>query len=432
MPFFCRGGVAPTPPQGPRQKLVSAIAGSGRFAYRSACYAHRMAHFDKFTRATSGRLLAHDLRSLDRDGHSISYGTSCVDASRTHLNYRLDANDNPNARLTERLSEIKVYKRDDVKVLCSWIVTLPTDGSIKQDEERKFFESVHRFLQNKYGAENEICASVHLDETTPHLHYAFVPVVKDKKTGGEKCCANDLITKKHLQTFHTELAQAVSADFGGRRIGILKEETERLGKSQETYFKTVDELKAARSAVESKIEAPTLALTANKRRATAIAAAAEAIEKAAQLESERKRRIETEKKLESLKKKTRQLEKNFLETQVGIAAMRWIRKNDPAKFEEFKRDFVTLSPAERQKRRRAAGREADRKFLERLAIVQRREKALRNTPGLDLIVKRFGWGEETENYIRKQNIVAECPPVFEEKKEHDATRNEQLRRRRGR
>lgn len=389
-----------------------------------------MAHFDKYTRATSGRLLAHDLRALDRTGQAISYGSSCVDASRTHLNYRLDVNDNPNARLTERLSEIKVYKRDDVKVLCSWIVTLPTDGSIKKDEERKFFESVHRFLQKKYGAENEICASVHLDETTPHLHYAFVPVVEDKKTGGEKCCANDLITKKHLRTFHTELASAVSADFGGRRIGILKEETERLGKSQETYFKSVDELKAARSAVESKIEAPTLALTAEKRRAAAIAAAAAAIEKAAQLEEERKRRIETEKKLESLKQKTRQLEKNFLETQAGIAAMRWIRKNDPAKFEEFKRDFVTLSPAERKARKKAAGREADRKFLETLAVVQEREKALRQTPGLDLIVKRFGWGEEAENYIRKQNIVAEYPPASQqEENQHVTTRTEQLQRR---
>lgn len=392
-----------------------------------------MAHFDKFTRATSGRLLAHDLRALDRNGQAISYGSSCVDASRTHLNYRLDANDNPNTKLTERLSEIKVHKREDVKVLCSWIVTLPADGSIKQDEERKFFESVHRFLQNKYGAENEIVAAVHLDETTPHLHYAFVPVVKDKKSGILKCSAKELINKKHLQTFHTELAKAVSDDFGGRRIGILKEETERIGKSQETYFKTVDELKAARSAIESKIEPPAWALTAEKRRAAAIAAAAAAIEQAAQLEVERKRRIETEKKLESLKQKTRQLEKNFLEAQAGIAAMRWIRKNDSEKFEEFKRDFVTLSQAERQKRRRAAGREADRKFLENLSIVQKRENALRKTPGLDLIVKRFGWGEETENYIKKQNIVAEYPPAFkEEKKTNDNTRNEQLRRSGGR
>lgn len=388
-----------------------------------------MAHLDKYTRATSGRLLAHDLRALDRDGQAISYGSSCVDASRTHLNYRLDANDNPNARLTERLSEIKVHKRADVNVLMSWIVTLPQDGSVKKDEERKFFESVHHFLQNKYGAENEICATVHLDETTPHLHYAFVPVVKDKKTGILKCSAKELITKRDLQKFHGELAQAVSADFGGRRVGILKEETERLGKSQDTYLKTVDDLKAARSSIESKIKTPDFAVTPEKRRAAAIAAAAEAIEKAAQLEEERKRHAETQRKLESLQKKTRRLEQQALENKALRDFGRLVAKTEPQRYAEYARDFVTLSQEQRRARRIAAGKEADRKFLERLAIVQKREKALRETPGLDLIVKQFGWGEEAENYIKKQSIVAEYPPVFkEEKKSNDNTRTEQLRR----
>ena len=37
--------------------------------------------------------------------------------------------------------------------------------------------------------ENVISAYVHFDEVTPHMHYAFVPVVEDKKKGGYKLSA---------------------------------------------------------------------------------------------------------------------------------------------------------------------------------------------------------------------------------------------------
>ncbi|WP_250637226.1 plasmid recombination protein [Weissella cibaria] len=32
-------------------------------------------------------------------------------------------------------------------------------------------------MNDRYGQENAVAAVVHYDETTPHLHYAFVPVV---------------------------------------------------------------------------------------------------------------------------------------------------------------------------------------------------------------------------------------------------------------
>nr|WP_271028251.1 plasmid recombination protein [Enterococcus faecium] len=31
-------------------------------------------------------------------------------------------------------------------------------------------------MNERYGQENAVAAVVHSDETTPHLHYAFVPV----------------------------------------------------------------------------------------------------------------------------------------------------------------------------------------------------------------------------------------------------------------
>ena len=40
---------------------------------------------------------------------------------------------------------------------------------------------------------------------TPHMHFAFVPVTEDKKRGGEKVSAKEVITKNDLKTFHTDL-----------------------------------------------------------------------------------------------------------------------------------------------------------------------------------------------------------------------------------
>ena len=42
------------------------------------------------------------------------------------------------------------------------------------------------FLDKRYGKENVVCAVVHYDETTPHLHYAFIPVTFDEKNKKKK------------------------------------------------------------------------------------------------------------------------------------------------------------------------------------------------------------------------------------------------------
>nr|WP_244877090.1 plasmid recombination protein [Carnobacterium mobile] len=79
-------------------------------------------------------------------------------------------------------------KREDVKVGCSWIVTLPSTLKEKNEQDqREFFEKTYAFLTERYGGEkNVLSAQVHNDETTPHLHFAFIPVVWDEKKNNVK------------------------------------------------------------------------------------------------------------------------------------------------------------------------------------------------------------------------------------------------------
>ena len=173
-----------------------------------------MAHLEKYTATAAGHMFAHYDRS-----HSSS--TSNIDESRTHLNYNLAEKDQPLSCLDflhKRMSEIKVLKRANVNVMCDWVVTAPED--LTEEELPVFFDECYKFLNARYGKENVISAPVHMDETSPHLHYNFVPVVKDKKNGKLKLSAKECITRKDLNTFHTDLTKHMTAVFG-RDIGIL-------------------------------------------------------------------------------------------------------------------------------------------------------------------------------------------------------------------
>lgn len=178
-----------------------------------------MAHVEKYTRGAMGSMLAHYNRTK-------ASSTSIIDPSRTHLNYNLAAKDQPYSQydfIHIRLSEIKVHNRKDVNVFCDWIVTAPRE--LNPDEYDLFFRETYDFLCNRYGRENVISAYVHMDETQPHIHFAFVPVAIDKKKNIPKLSAKEVITRRELKSFHTDLSKHMQNVFG-RDIGILNGATE--------------------------------------------------------------------------------------------------------------------------------------------------------------------------------------------------------------
>lgn len=196
-----------------------------------------MAHLEKYTAAATGHMLAH----YDRT-HSSS--TSNIDESRTALNYNLAEKDQPIPALDflhKRMSEIKVLKRANINVMCDWVITAPE--SLTPKELPLFFSECYKFLTERYGKENVITAPVHMDETSPHLHYNFVPVVKDKKKGIPKLSAKECITRKDLNTFHQDLTKHMTTVFG-RDIGILNGATVGGNKTIKQLKQTSENLKA--------------------------------------------------------------------------------------------------------------------------------------------------------------------------------------------
>ena len=171
----------------------------------------------KAKRGVSGNLFDHYERKKN-----IKFKNQDIDKTRSYLNYNLVPDRNLSQReiLNNRLSEVKVLKRDNVNVTCNWVITLPKTIKENSEEEKLFFQESYNFLKNRYGEKNVISSYVHKDEVTPHMHFCFIPVVIDKKKNIEKVSAFELITKKELNSFHKELNNYMSKIFN-RDIGIL-------------------------------------------------------------------------------------------------------------------------------------------------------------------------------------------------------------------
>lgn len=83
-----------------------------------------------------------------------------------------------------------------------------------------------QWLQRTFGNENTVSAVLHMDEHTPHIHATVVPIVtgerrkaKKKQTEGKRSyrkkantvrlCADDVLTREKLVTYHDSYAKAM-------------------------------------------------------------------------------------------------------------------------------------------------------------------------------------------------------------------------------
>lgn len=175
----------------------------------------------KYTRNALGHMLKHYSRAKDQDGEYVKFGNQNIDQYLTQYNYtftsRKDDLDNYEF-IKKRTEELNCLKRKDVNVMATWVVTVPQQylNKAKQDPDEflrdtedtysyKFFKETYKFLENKYGKDNVVGGFVHVDETTPHMHFAFIPTVRDNKKQKLKVSAKECLNKKALQKFHPEL-----------------------------------------------------------------------------------------------------------------------------------------------------------------------------------------------------------------------------------
>ncbi|WP_366523324.1 MobV family relaxase [Fusobacterium sp.] len=184
-----------------------------------------LAHFMKNTKGSCVNLLRH----FERNEGIKEYSNESIDFDKTYLNYNLAPKRGDQLEfINKKCKEHKALNRKDVNVMCNWIVTLPKEID-DEYEERRFFQKTYDFLSEKYGEENVISAYVHKDETTPHIHFAFVPVVFDEKKSKYKISAKECVDRNELKSFHNDFQKYL--DNYGFNCSVLNHATSKGNKS---------------------------------------------------------------------------------------------------------------------------------------------------------------------------------------------------------
>lgn len=145
---------------------------------------------------------------------NINYENEDINHSKSYLNYDLvnDAKKNFNELIDEKIEKNYTGKRkirkDAVKHVDGLITSDDNFFDNKTPEEtRAFFEHTKTFLEQEYGKDNLLYATVHMDEKTPHMHYGIVPITEDGRMSAKDVVGN----KKALTEFQDRFNEYVNS-----------------------------------------------------------------------------------------------------------------------------------------------------------------------------------------------------------------------------
>ena len=140
-----------------------------------------------------------------------------VDMSRSEDNYDLISCDNYKRSIKEKLLNLVESSRavrKDAVVVCNFIVTSDNEtmNALGADRQREFFQDSVKWFSDRYGADRVLNATVHMDETTPHLHIGVMPITQDGRLS-----AKAIFTKTEMKAIQTEFARDVGEKYGLER-----------------------------------------------------------------------------------------------------------------------------------------------------------------------------------------------------------------------
>lgn len=121
---------------------------------------------------------------IHNDRATENHSNEDINKELSHLNYDLIECPSYKKKINEELEKrYKVNKslRKDATLGVEVIFTSDKDffDKLTPEQERLYFEKSLEFLKEFAGEKNIISATVHKDETTPHLHAVFMPLTDD-------------------------------------------------------------------------------------------------------------------------------------------------------------------------------------------------------------------------------------------------------------
>lgn len=173
-----------------------------------------------------------------------SYSNKDIDLFKSKFNYELHNSQNINYReeinkkIKERYKGKKAIRKDAIlNIEC--LITSDTDffNRIGEYDTERYFKEAYEFVKKEFGEENINYATVHMDETTPHMHLGVTPLTKDGRLsaknwldGKKKLTEMQNRFYKHIKSKGFELERGISSDetnAKNKRIKELKKDSQR-------------------------------------------------------------------------------------------------------------------------------------------------------------------------------------------------------------
>lgn len=221
-----------------------------------------MAHIAKYKATAVGKLCAHYNRWDGIDNPAVHREN--IDKERTHLNYTLGVYQEDGKRyigavggtaswatVKQRIDSVneaakaagKRATRSDAVVMADMVVTLPKN--VARKDAYKFFCASYQYIGDRVGRQNLMGGYVHMDETTPHMHVPFTPIL-DGRFNYKKMC-----DRRFYQTFHKGLGDHLEKKMGYRPEVELSEDKKAKRALSQVRMEDLD---AARAAITAPAE----------------------------------------------------------------------------------------------------------------------------------------------------------------------------------
>lgn len=198
------------------------------------------AHMQKFKIGNLGGLQRHDERTLQH------HSNPDIDVSKSSDNFSVLPLERQNPKrslhkqVQETIADERVSNRavrKDAVVLTEWVISSDSTffEGLSRDETKQFFTDAYQWFANHFGADHIPYATVHMDETTPHMHMGVIPLTNGRLS------AKTIFNREALRFIQADLPQKLNEK--GWNIERGERGSKRRHLSVERYKEVAESLK---------------------------------------------------------------------------------------------------------------------------------------------------------------------------------------------
>jgi hypothetical protein len=99
-------------------------------------------------------------------------------------------------------------RRKDAVLAVEYLLTASPEwwNSASESDQAKFFDQAYKWLADKYGSDRIVTATIHRDETSPHMTAFVVPLTQDGRLSAKEFIGNKTQMTKDQTTFAASVA----------------------------------------------------------------------------------------------------------------------------------------------------------------------------------------------------------------------------------